>query len=77
MAAGIQGEECMFQSLSLIFESATVGFSLYHLAHAFLDFTLTLSEPSALNPLLLAKTTHLTNYWCLGVSMIKMTQLKH
>lgn len=26
---------------------------------------------------LLSKTTHLTNYWCLVVSMIKMAQLKH
>lgn len=50
----------MLVNLSLIFGSTIVGFSLYHLGHAFLDFTLILSESSALNLLLLSKTTHLT-----------------
>lgn len=50
----------MLVNFSLIFGSTIVGFSLYHLGQAFLDFTLILSESSALNLLLLSKTTHLT-----------------
>lgn len=59
-AVGVQEGEFMLVNLSLIFGSTIVGFSLYHLGHAFLDFTLILSETSALNLLLLSKTTHLT-----------------
>lgn len=59
-AVGVQEGEFMLVNFSLIFGSTIVGFSLYHLGQAFLDFTLILSESSALNLLLLSKTTHLT-----------------
>lgn len=68
-------KESLCRQISLIIELTLVGFSLYHLGHAFLDFTLILSESSALNQLLLSKTTYLTNYQCLAVGLIKMTQL--